>query len=141
MASTLCSPYTCESHARKLVNVCSSSTRSLGSSGSRGTLHVTLPALRHTDGEDSTGSAGLIQTIQMYTRPAFVAAALGTVATVGWVIQGVGNALYYRQVKPVVDNSAPCHCSLLARFGHTTRARVTQSKRCVCCPHHRQSRY
>ncbi|KZT70151.1 scamp-domain-containing protein [Daedalea quercina L-15889] len=49
-------------------------------------------------GIPGTGSAGLIQTIQMYTRSAFVAAALGTVATVGWVIQGVGNAIYYRQI-------------------------------------------
>jgi len=49
-------------------------------------------------GIPSTGSAGLIQTIQMYTRPALVAAILGTIATVGWVIQGLGNAFYYRQI-------------------------------------------
>lgn len=47
----------------------------------------------------STGLAGLINTIQMYTRPAIVAAVLGTVSTVGWVVQGVGIGLYFRQVR------------------------------------------
>lgn len=36
--------------------------------------------------------------IQMYARGAIVAGVLGTVATVGWVVQGVGNAFYYREV-------------------------------------------
>ncbi|TDL24759.1 scamp-domain-containing protein [Rickenella mellea] len=49
-------------------------------------------------GIPGTGSAGLIQTIQMYSRPAIPAAIVGTVATVGWTIQGVGNAFYYRQI-------------------------------------------
>ncbi|KDQ33148.1 hypothetical protein PLEOSDRAFT_1060816 [Pleurotus ostreatus PC15] len=49
-------------------------------------------------GIPSTGSAGLIQTIQMYARHAWVAAVLGTVTTVGWTIQGLGNAFYYRQI-------------------------------------------
>lgn len=47
----------------------------------------------------STGSAGLIQTIQMYVKGHIAAAIVGTVASVGWVLQGVGNALYYRQVR------------------------------------------
>lgn len=81
---------------------------------------------QYSDDNGSTGSAGLIQTIQMYTRPAFVAAALGTVATVGWVIQGVGNALYYKQVNLLVDSNGLGSCSLLDRFGHTTRARATR---------------
>ena len=46
----------------------------------------------------STGLAGLINTIQMYTRPAIVAAILGTVSTVGFTLQGVGLAYFYRQV-------------------------------------------
>ena len=46
----------------------------------------------------STGSAGLIQTIQQYVKHSWAAAILGTIALTGWVIQGVGNALYYRQV-------------------------------------------
>lgn len=46
----------------------------------------------------STGSAGLIQTIQAFTKPSLPAAIVGTVATVGWVVQGVGLAYYYRQV-------------------------------------------
>ena len=50
----------------------------------------------------STGSAGLINTISMFARKAFVAASLGIVATVGWTIQGLGTAFYFRQA---------CHCS------------------------------
>ena len=69
----------------------------------------------------------------MYTKPAFVAAALGTVATVGWVIQGVGNALYYRQVNLLVDNTELGSCSLFDRFGRTTRARATRWRRYAPC--------
>ena len=46
----------------------------------------------------STGSAGLIQTIQQYVKHSWAAAVLGTIALTGWVIQGLGNAVYYRQV-------------------------------------------
>jgi len=46
----------------------------------------------------STGSAGLIRMIQMFVRHYWAAAILGLVATVGWTIQGLGNAFYYRQV-------------------------------------------
>ena len=49
-------------------------------------------------GIPSTGSAGLIQTIQAFAQGHLVAGILGTVATVGWVIQGVGLGFYYRQV-------------------------------------------
>ncbi|KAL4251702.1 Scamp-domain-containing protein [Abortiporus biennis] len=49
-------------------------------------------------GIPGTGSAGLIETIQMYIKGALVAGILGTIATVGWVIQGVGNAYYYRLI-------------------------------------------
>ncbi|KAL9715202.1 hypothetical protein Ac2012v2_001863 [Leucoagaricus gongylophorus] len=49
-------------------------------------------------GIPSTGSAGLIQTIRMYIGHHWVAAILGTVATVGWTIQGVGNAIYFVQI-------------------------------------------
>ncbi|KAG8902956.1 Protein phosphatase PP2A regulatory subunit B [Tulasnella sp. 403] len=48
-------------------------------------------------GIPSTGSAGLIQTIQAYSQDHIVAGVLGTVATVGWVVQGLGLAFYYRQ--------------------------------------------
>lgn len=47
----------------------------------------------------STGLAGLINTIQMYTGHHFVAAVLGTLATVGWALQGFGLGYLYRQVK------------------------------------------
>ncbi|OBZ75996.1 Secretory carrier-associated membrane protein 2 [Grifola frondosa] len=49
-------------------------------------------------GIPSTGSAGLIQTIRMFAKPSLAAAIIGTIATVGWVIQGLGNAFYYRQI-------------------------------------------
>ncbi|KIJ16933.1 hypothetical protein PAXINDRAFT_162530 [Paxillus involutus ATCC 200175] len=49
-------------------------------------------------GIPSTGSAGLIQTIQMYVRGHWAAGIIGTIATVGWTVQGLGNAFYYRQI-------------------------------------------
>jgi hypothetical protein len=49
-------------------------------------------------GVPSTGSAGLINTISMFARKAFVAGVLGIVATVGWTLQGVGNAFYFRKI-------------------------------------------
>lgn len=49
-------------------------------------------------GIPSTGSAGLIQTIQMFVRPAIPAAILGLIATVGWTVQAVGLGWLYRSV-------------------------------------------
>jgi len=49
-------------------------------------------------GIPSTGSAGLIQTIQLYAKGHIVAGVFGTIATVGWVVQGAGNAFYYRLI-------------------------------------------
>ncbi|KAF5380901.1 hypothetical protein D9615_004001 [Tricholomella constricta] len=49
-------------------------------------------------GVPSTGAAGLIRTIQMFTKHYWAAAILGLVATIGWLIQGLGNAYYYRQI-------------------------------------------
>ncbi|KAF9454542.1 scamp-domain-containing protein [Macrolepiota fuliginosa MF-IS2] len=40
-------------------------------------------------GVPSTGSAGLIQTIRMFINHHWAAAILGTIATVGWIIQGI----------------------------------------------------
>jgi hypothetical protein len=62
--------------------------------------HVLTPLFRII-GIPSTGSAGLIQTIQMFSQGHWAAGILGTIATVGWSLQGVGNAFYYRQVCPV----------------------------------------
>ena len=36
--------------------------------------------------------------IQMYSQGHIVAGILGTIATAGWTVQGIGNAFYYRQV-------------------------------------------
>ncbi|KAG9010954.1 hypothetical protein FRB94_009434 [Tulasnella sp. JGI-2019a] len=47
-------------------------------------------------GIPSTGSAGLIQTIQSFARGHIVAGIFGTITTVGWVIQALGLAFYYR---------------------------------------------
>ncbi|KAG9095541.1 hypothetical protein FS749_010254 [Ceratobasidium sp. UAMH 11750] len=52
-------------------------------------------------GIPSTGSAGLINTIAAFSRKAIVVGVLGTIATVGWVVQGLGNAFYYRQVSRI----------------------------------------
>jgi hypothetical protein len=49
-------------------------------------------------GIPSTGSAGLIQTIQMFSQGHWAAGILATIATTGWTLQGVGNAFYYRQI-------------------------------------------
>lgn len=35
----------------------------------------------------------------MYAGHHWAAAILGTVTTLGWTLQGVGNAFYYRQVR------------------------------------------
>lgn len=49
-------------------------------------------------GIPGTGSAGLISTIIAFQHGAIVGAVLGTIATIGWTLQGVGNAWYYRTV-------------------------------------------
>ncbi|KLO14703.1 scamp-domain-containing protein [Schizopora paradoxa] len=48
-----------------------------------------------------TGGAGLIATIRSFTKGgvmAIIAGIISTIALAGWVIQGFGNALYYRQI-------------------------------------------
>lgn len=49
----------------------------------------------------------------MFIGHHWAAAIIGTVATVGWTIQGLGNAFYYRQVSSfiwlVLDQSASTH--------------------------------
>ncbi|TFK76382.1 scamp-domain-containing protein [Pluteus cervinus] len=49
-------------------------------------------------GVPSTGSAGLIRTIQMFSGHHWVAAVFCLIATIGWTLQGVGLAFYYRQI-------------------------------------------
>ncbi|KAH0827165.1 scamp family-domain-containing protein [Lanmaoa asiatica] len=58
-----------------------------------------VPSLYRIIGIPSTGSAGLIQTIQMFSRGHWAAGILGAIATLGWSVQGLGNAFYYRQAK------------------------------------------
>ncbi|THG95853.1 hypothetical protein EW026_g5872 [Hermanssonia centrifuga] len=49
-------------------------------------------------GIPSTGSAGLVQTIRMFIQGHLAAAIIGTFAAVGWIVQGAGNAFFYRQI-------------------------------------------
>jgi len=49
-------------------------------------------------GIPGTGSAGLIQTIQMFSQGHWAAGIIGAIATVGWTLQFLGNAFYYRQI-------------------------------------------
>ncbi|KAH9946092.1 scamp-domain-containing protein, partial [Epithele typhae] len=49
-------------------------------------------------GIPSTGSAGFIQTIRAFSKPSLPSAIIGTVATVGWIVQGAGLGFYYRQI-------------------------------------------
>ncbi|KIP09533.1 hypothetical protein PHLGIDRAFT_29012 [Phlebiopsis gigantea 11061_1 CR5-6] len=49
-------------------------------------------------GIPSTGGAGIIETIKMFIGHHWVAGILCTIALVGWVIQGLGSAFYYRQI-------------------------------------------
>ncbi|KAF5358002.1 hypothetical protein D9756_001518 [Leucocoprinus leucothites] len=49
-----------------------------------------------------TGSAGLMQTIRMFTARHWAAAILSTIATVGWTLQGVGNAFYFLQASSII---------------------------------------
>ncbi|KAF8798070.1 scamp-domain-containing protein [Phlegmacium glaucopus] len=49
-------------------------------------------------GIPGTGSAGLIQTISLFSHHTWGAAVVGLIATIGWVIQGGGNLYFYRQI-------------------------------------------
>ncbi|EJD02344.1 scamp-domain-containing protein [Fomitiporia mediterranea MF3/22] len=49
-------------------------------------------------GIPGTGSAGFIQMIQMYVNGHIAAGVFGTIATLGWTVQGLGNAFYYQQI-------------------------------------------
>jgi len=49
-------------------------------------------------GIPGTGSAGLISTIIAFQHGAIVSGVFGTLATIGWTLQGVGNAWYYRAI-------------------------------------------
>ena len=70
-------------------------------------------------GIPGTGSAGLISTIIAFQHGAIVGGVFGAIATVGWTLQGVGNAWYYLAVsadRPAADTSA----HVCPRYGNTT---------------------
>jgi hypothetical protein len=60
-----------------------------------------------SDSGYSTGSAGLIQMISLFGRGKIVAAVLSLIATIGWAIQGLGNAFYYRSVRAFYLSRVP----------------------------------
>ena len=70
----------------------------------------------------STGSAGIIQTIQRFSHGAIVAGILGVIATVGWAVQGLGNAFYYRQVNCLFFFHLPGHSQLGQIWTHHSAA-------------------
>ncbi|KAF8964054.1 scamp family-domain-containing protein [Flammula alnicola] len=49
-------------------------------------------------GIPGTGSAGLIQTIRLFSDHHWVAAVFALITTIGWTVQGVGNAYFYREI-------------------------------------------
>lgn len=53
-------------------------------------------------GIPSTGSAGIIQTIQAFSSGHLAAGILSIIASVGWTLQGAGLGFYYRQVRDTV---------------------------------------
>jgi hypothetical protein len=67
----------------------------------------------------STGSAGIIQLSRMFSGNHLAPGILGIIATVGWTLQGVGNAWYYRQVRQDVLFSR-LRVDLASRYGDIT---------------------
>ena len=80
-------------HARATTD-----TRFLGFSVSRGS-YGSRPIMISSHIRRSTGSAGLIQTISRFSSGSLASGILGIIATVGWTLQGVGLAWYYRNVR------------------------------------------
>lgn len=56
-------------------------------------------------GIPSTGSAGLIQTVSMFSQGHIAAGVLGTFASAGWIVQGFGNGFFYRTVSIWIKSS------------------------------------
>ncbi|KAG8217726.1 hypothetical protein J3R82DRAFT_5885 [Butyriboletus roseoflavus] len=78
-----------------------------------------VPSILRILGIPSTGSAGLIQTIQMFSTGHWAAGILGAITSVGWIVQGFGNAFYYRQVCRV-SAAMPKTTEPISRFGIIT---------------------
>jgi hypothetical protein len=79
-----------------------------------------------------TGSAGLIQTINLFAHHTWGAAVVALIATVGWVIQGAGNTYYYRQVRIYYIEMHGFRAQLfIRRYTPTIQPRGIQWKRLV----------
>jgi hypothetical protein len=85
----------------------------------------------------STGSAGLIQTIRLFAQHHWVPAIIGTIATVGWTIQGLGNAFYYRSVRLRYGIYISCGSNSSPRSGNITMPLVIPWKRFVAIIFHK----
>jgi hypothetical protein len=95
-----------------------------GSSASLGSLCSRIRA-SHPNAPPSTGSAGLIQMIQLFARHSWVAAVFSVIATVGWAVQGLGNAFYYRQVRRALVRGAFTSLMPQRRSGRTAKPPAT----------------
>lgn len=92
----------------------------------------------------STGGAGLIATIRSFSKGgvlAIIAGVISAIALTGWVIQGVGNLFYYRQVRPSASPITQRKLKpLLLRYGHITTRKGIHLQRYVCsCSEHNHS--
>jgi hypothetical protein len=67
----------------------------------------------------------------MFSQKKIVAGILGTIATVGWTVQGVGNAFYYRQVSFRLWTTCRRLVDVSVRYGRTTQPPVIRWRRCV----------
>lgn len=54
----------------------------------------------------ATGSAGLINTISMFTQGHIVAGVFGILSSIGWILQAGGGGLLYKKVWDFKNNNA-----------------------------------
>lgn len=63
----------------------------------------------------------------MFSSGHWAAGILGTIATIGWTLQGLGNAFYYRQVCPIPQHTV-YRLTLAQIWSHHTAAGHTMDK-------------
>ena len=66
----------------------------------------------------------------MYSRGSIVAGVLGTIASAGWILQGVGIGFYYRQVESE-SSQFLSYIHMTIRFGHIITLPGILWHRCV----------
>jgi hypothetical protein len=55
----------------------------------------------------ATGSAGLINTISMFSKSHILAGVFGALSAVGWILQAAGGGILYKRVSRRVGHSTP----------------------------------